>query len=80
MEYASVRVGKLRLKGSAGAGLKGKKKRKRKRGEREEVREEDLRHGMCFISVSFDSLSRPKLQVVGGVCTHRKRWGEEYCF
>lgn len=46
MEYSSVRVAKLRLKG---AGLKGKKKRKRKRDEREEVREEDLRHGMCIL-------------------------------
>ena len=45
-EYAAVRVGKLKLKGSAGVGLKGKKKRKRKRGDRDEVKEEDLRHGM----------------------------------
>ena len=45
-EYAAVRVGKLKLKGSAGVGLKGKKKRKRKRGDRDEVKEEDLRRGM----------------------------------
>lgn len=45
-EYSSVRVGKLRLKGAAGEGLKGKKKRKRKREHQEEVRVEDLRHGV----------------------------------
>ena len=47
-EYSAVRVGKLRLKGAAGAGLKAKKKRKRRRGSQEGVAPEDLRHGMLY--------------------------------
>lgn len=58
MEYSSVRVGKLRLKGAAGAGLKVKKKRKRKGDEREEVREEDLRHGTCIFPQSRRGLQQ----------------------
>lgn len=46
-EYSAVRVGKLRLKGSAGESLKSKKKRKRKREiTQEEMKKEDLRHGV----------------------------------
>ena len=44
-----MRVGKLRLKGAAGVGLKGKKKRKRKRSYQQEVAEEDLRHGVFSV-------------------------------
>ena len=43
--YSAVRVGKLRLKGSASVGLKGKRKRGRK-SLGQEVNEEDLRHGV----------------------------------
>ena len=63
--YSAVRVGKLRLKGPASGALKGKKKRKRKRESREDVNEEDLRHGVvstCVILSYYDSHA----QEVGG--------------
>ena len=44
--YSAVRVGKLRLKGSGSAALKGKKRRKRKREDQGDVNKEDLRHGV----------------------------------
>lgn len=49
-EYSAVRVGKLRLKGAAGAGLKAKKKRKRRRESQEGLRQEDLRHGIYYVT------------------------------
>ena len=43
-EYSAVRIGKLRLKGAAGASLRAKKKKpKRKRDSQSE--DENLRHG-----------------------------------
>lgn len=46
-EYASVRVGKLRLKGAAGAGLGTRKKKSKRKREQHGEENEGLRHGLC---------------------------------